>query len=503
MVEMGAIKFPAQRGQMWVCILADLIKEGSIVIGRTNAEHPWRTLLACEDTDAGNAEAFAHLHGHGFRYDHIRGKWMLWTGNHWVEDEKDKARDVMLEAVRERRMAAASLSNRTEANKRVDWALASESTARITAALRAATSIEAIATITPEYDRDPCLFTCGNGTLDLHTGWLRASLAEDLITRATPVNYIPGAKCPRWLRFLGEVFGQDQELIEFVWLAVGYSLTGDTSEQCLFILLGEGANGKSTFLEVLLGLLGSHAITAPFATFLVQHNTGSPRNDIAALYGARLVKAAESQQRASLDEAVIKEITGGDRVTARFLYSEQFTFHPQFKLWLATNHLPRIRGTDEAIWRRIRLIEFKQRFEGASLDRRLPQKLKVELPGILAWAVEGCLRWQKTELGIPKAVVEATNLYREESDILGRFIDEECVVGKQHSVGGNDLYMSYRRWSGGNNEEAVSSSIFSNDLLRRGIRKARVGKGVVYHGLKLSDSAGAFGPSIKPRHFGL
>ena len=261
-----------------------------------------------------------------------------------------------------------------------DWALRSESVYGRRATLESAQSIPALATIAEDYDRDPFLLTVGNGTIDLRTGHLRPSQPDDLITRATDVDYFPAATCPRWLQFLDEVFGGDEALISFISRAVGYSLTGDTREQCLFILWGGGANGKSTFLETVLKLVGRHSAITPFSSFLVQRNAGNPRNDVAKLHGARLVKAAESGKEGALDETIIKEITGGDTISARFLYQEFFEFKPTFKLWLATNHRPSIRGTDDAIWRRIRLIPFTRQFSGRNRDPKLLETLRGELP---------------------------------------------------------------------------------------------------------------------------
>src|SRR5438445_9046480 len=199
---------------------------------------------------------------------------------------------------------------------------------------KSAESIKSLATKTTDYNRDAFLLTVGNGTLDLRTGELREAQPADLITRATDVDYSPGEKCPHWLRFLDEIFDCDNQVIEFVWRAVGHTLTGSTQEQCLFILYGDGANGKSTFLEILIGLLGTHAEVTPFSTFLVHQNPGNPRNDVAKLHGARLVKAAESQRQAVLDETLVKEVTGGDSISARFLFKDIFMFKSQMKIWM-------------------------------------------------------------------------------------------------------------------------------------------------------------------------
>ena len=398
----------------------------------TNKERR-RKLISFGDTDAGNAEAFALLHGDRFRYNHTEGKWLVWNGRYWGVDKDGEAERAALSTARARQSAALLVEDRGQKDDRIRWALQSEGVYRCEAMLKSARSIQALSTTSDLYDRDPYMLTVGNGTLDLRAGDLRKAHPKGLITRGTNVPYDPKAECPRWLQFLKEVFAGDDELIAYIQRAVGYSLTGDTREQCLFILLGSGANGKTTFLEILLKLLGDHAVTTAFSTFAVQFNPGNPRNDVAALCGARLVKASEGEHRSAFAEALIKEITGGGKITARFLYHEQFSYKPQFKIWIETNYKPTIRETSTAIWRRIRLIPFSRQFQGDRQDRKLPEKLEAELPGILAWAVQGCFAWQKRELGEPRSVQVATREYRQESDELGRFLRERCFQGARLS----------------------------------------------------------------------
>src|SRR6266550_7384182 len=264
----------------------------------------------------GNAEVFAKEHGSRVRYDHTRQRWRVSNGRFWAADETGESDRAALETARVRQMAAMLIDDPDLRKEHVDWALHSESTYSRRAMLTSAQSIGQLATTAADYDRDPFLLTVGNGTMDLSTGGLRDFRPGDLITRATDVIYSESAECPRWLRFLDEIFARDTQLINFVWRSVGYSLTGDTREQCLFILYGGGANGKSTFLETLLKPAGTHAAITSFSTFLVHQNLGAPRNDMAKLHSARLVKAAESQKQAALDEAAVKEATGGDTISA-------------------------------------------------------------------------------------------------------------------------------------------------------------------------------------------
>jgi putative DNA primase/helicase len=382
-------------------------------------------------------------------------------------------------------MAAMLVEDPDERKDQVAWALRSESMYTRTAMLNSAQTIQGLATKATDYDRDPFLLTVANGTLDLRTGKLRGCHPGDLITRATDIRYSPLAQCRRWSEFLEEIFLGDHKLIEFVRRAVGYSLTGDVREQCLFILYGGGANGKSTFLEILLKLVGTHAAVTSFSTFLVHTTPGTPRNDVAKLHGARLVKAAESQKQAALDEATVKEVTGGDTISARFLFREFFDFKPQFKIWLATNHRPAIHGTDDAIWRRIRLIPFRQQFMGRKQDPALREKLEAELSGILSWAVAGCLEWQRVGLGKAPAIEAATLNYRQESDHVGRFLNERCSARPQDHSPGKELFEAYVEWCGLSGEKPESNNIFAKALAERGIRKKRTRAGTVYEGLGL------------------
>jgi putative DNA primase/helicase len=455
-----------------------------------NTKLPWngaiiQKLLSFEDSDAGNAEAFELLHGHRFRYNHTSRQWVMWNGYHWNEDRVDEANCEALKTVRRRHLAAISIKDHEEMEKRTKWAVNSESAWRIAAMLRSAQSIQSLATTADQFDRNPFLLAVANGTVDLRTGELRSPRPEDLITRATDVPFEPDAKAPRWIQFLNQVFAGDADLISFIQRAVGYSLTGDTSEQCFFVLFGGGANGKSTFIETVCKVLGTHAETAEFSTFLVRGNPGSPRNDVARLRGARFVKAAEGEQQARLAESIIKELTGEDSVAARFLYGELFTFTPQFKLWLITNHKPEIRGTDRAIWRRVRLVPFDQQFEGPTRDARLREKLAAELPGILAWAVQGSLMWQEHGLGMAPRVERATEQYRQESDQIGRFLNERCPRILGSSVPAQKLFEAYVDWCATKGERPVANNIFAKSLSERGVSKKRGRHGVVYQGVDL------------------
>jgi putative DNA primase/helicase len=276
----------------------------------------------------------------------------------------------------------------------------------------------------------------------------------------------------------------NQDLIKFLQKAVGYSLTGSTREQVIFMFDGSGANGKSTFITLVLSLLGDYAQQTPTETLL--RKQGGIPNDIARLKGARFVAAVEAESGRQLAEVLIKQLTGGDRITARFLYKELFEFEPTFKLFLAVNHKPNIKGTDHAIWRRVHVIPFKVTIPPEERDRNLGEKLKAEHPGILRWAVEGCLLWQKEGLGVPESVTEATNDYRAEMDVIVDFIAECCEIDPTAKTKFSDLYRRYIEWSNENGQLNVSAPEFGQRLMEHGFPSDRNKKlGRFRSGIKL------------------
>jgi putative DNA primase/helicase len=323
-------------------------------------------------------------------------------------------------------------------------------------------------------DAGSWLLNVENGTLDLRTGELRPHRRDDLITKIAAVDHDSRATCPTWLAFLDRVLGGSQELAAFLQRAIGYSLTGEATEQVLFLLYGTGANGKSTFLETARALLGEYAIQASFDTFLAKQDV-SREHALARLRGARFVSGSEAEAGARLNEVLVKTLTGGDAVTARFLYREFFEYEPRFKVFLAANHKPTIKGSDHAIWRRIRLVPFTVTIPEQERDPKLREKLRAELPGILNWALEGCLAWQREGLGEPPEVKDATAEYREDMDTLAPFITERCETFPDSRGGSTELYKAYATWSGANGEKPMSQTSFSLRLNERGFERKRSG----------------------------
>ncbi len=359
-------------------------------------------------TDLGNARRLAIRHGHDLQYCYPWNCWLIWDGQRWSRDDSGEVYRRAKDTVRGIYEEAHAAGDKVDAVAK--HALRSQQRERIEALIRLAQSDLAI---TPDaIDRLPWLLNVENGTLDLRSGELQPHRRDDFLTKLAPVAFDPTALCPTWLRFLERIFCADDSLIQFIQRAVGYALTGDTQEQCLFLLHGTGANGKTTLLEAIRALMGDYARTADFATFLAK-NHDAIRNDLAALKAARLVSASEVERGRRLNEPLVKQLTGGDRITARFLHAEFFEFAPQFKLFLAANHKPEIRGMDEGIWRRVRLIPFEVMIPTGQQDKSLGEKLLTELPGILNWLIAGCLAWQRRWLQPPDRVVAATSSYRD------------------------------------------------------------------------------------------
>jgi putative DNA primase/helicase len=316
----------------------------------------------------------------------------------------------------------------------------------------------------------------------MHSFTPRPQKRSDMMSRSTHVSYNKGALCPLWDSFLQRIM-PDPEARAYLQRAVGYSLTGSTREQCLFFCWGSGLNGKSVFLDVVLAMLGDYGASARIETFM-QRRPGDIPNDLARLAGARFVTVSETSEGARLNESLIKDVTSGDTICARFLHREFFDFKPQFKLWIRGNHKPQIRGTDEGIWRRIHLIPFLVKIPKEEQDKDLVEKLKGELPGILNWALEGCAAWQAQGLNPPLLVTEATRNYREELDVVGRFLEECCDISKMAETRASDLYKAYTSWCEESREHAASQRTFGEALTEKGFER-RLSAGVWYRGLAL------------------
>jgi P4 family phage/plasmid primase-like protien len=423
---------------------------------------------APHNSDLGNAQRLVAQHGQAIRYCHHLGEWLVWKGGLWTPDKSGEIICRAKQTIRNIYAEAAQLPQENTRTILVKHALHSEAASRIKSMVELAQSEPGIPVAIDQLDADPWLLNCANGTIDLRTGKLLPHDRNNLCTKQVLVNFDPQAECPTWKVFLNRIMDGNKHLIRFLQRAIGHSLTGMTMEQVVFILYGTGANGKSTFIETVRSLLGDYAQQSEFETFLVRKNGGGPRNDIARLKGTRFVSAVEAEQGCRLSETIIKQVTGGDKITARFLYHEFFEFTPQFKLFLVSNHKPRIVGTDEALWRRIRLIPFAVTIPRHERDLQLLDKLRRELPGILAWALRGCLNWLEKGLGEPSEVAEATSEYRQEEDFLAAFLADKCIADPKGTASAGLLYKAYESWCADNGEEPAAQKVFGSELGSRG-----------------------------------
>ena len=436
-------------------------------------------------TDAGNARRFAAQHGSHLRYCQKWKSWLVWDEIRWQKDHTNevcrRAKDTMRNIYTE----ASSCNDGEMRTNLSKHAIKSEGAYQIKAMISLAQSESALVVTPNDLDTNHWLLNVQNGTINLQDGSFHPHRKEHLITKLAPVNYDPKATCPTWDKFLSRVMNNNERMIAFLQRATGYALTGDVSEQGLFFLHGIGANGKSTFLNTIQEMLGDYAKQAAPDLLVVKPN-GSHPTELANLQGSRLVISVEIEEGKRMAEALVKQLTGGDTISARFMFGDFFNFRQTHKLFLAANHKPRIRGTDYAIWRRIWLVPFDVTIPDKERDKKLPEKLRQEMPGILTWAVKGCRDWQKNGLKIPEEVVAATETYRAESDVLAKFIEDCCVKGERERVKAQELYDSYSNWCDQNNERAkFNQRDFSGRLKERNYTSKRTNKGYEWQGIGL------------------
>ncbi len=444
-------------------------------------------LDAYRGTDEANAALFLRQHGNNVRYCPPWEKWLIWTGTHWAVDDKLAVRQWAADLPRTLYRDASTATDSAVRQSIAELARKLESGRRQAALLEQA-RLRVVAH-NSDLDRDPFLLNAANGTVDLRTGKLRAHQRDDLLTHNTGIDYDPTAECPTFTRFLTDVFAGDADLIEFIRRAVGYTLTGDVREQVIFIPHGVGSNGKSVFLNIVRSLLGELALQAAPDLLMSDHNRRHPTEQ-AALYGRRAVICQETEQNRRFNETLVKQLTGGDRISARRMREDFWEFSPTGKIWLSTNHKPEIRGTDHAIWRRIRLIPFNVTFHdpGHGLpekDTTMEARLIAELPGILTWAVQSCLAWQRDGLTIPAAVQDATDAYRQQQDVLAAWISERCIEKRTATASAADLYASYAKWCEDNGERPEPQRRFGMRLTERGFKREHGRAGYVWLGLGL------------------
>lgn len=448
-----------------------------------------RALASFNYTDLGNGERFALLHGDVVRYCDTLG-WLVWDGRRWVLDRGRHVRRLAARTARAMIAAAAHLDDRGDTKALTDYALRTEKGRGLQYMLENAAGGQEVRSITvdaDDFDTDPDLFNAWNGTVDLRTGELRAPDPADLITKVSSVKYHMNADAPLWRAFQERITAGDAELLAYKQRALGYTLTGHTREQVVLIAYGNGANGKSTELEAVADVAGDYARAASFDTFATNRDEKSRRFGLAPLAGARFVRAIEGDIGTKLAEGTIKLVTGGEKVPAEYKGRDGFEYTPRFKLWLASNHKPQTRGTDHGLWRRLRLVPYTVTIPEDDRDLALPEKLRAELPGILAWLVQGARDWYRDGLGSATAVSAATDEYRSEMDSLAGFFAEAAELERGGVEGSARLHAAYRAWCASNGERHMSIKAFAQALQERGLDKSRTKSGVTWHGVRLSQ----------------
>jgi putative DNA primase/helicase len=405
-------------------------------------------------------------------------RWLIWEGTHWASDRVGSIFDYVRNTLKWVQHYAID-KEEEELLKRASSRFSHTSMSRIEAIAR---TLNGFRRVPEDFDQHGWYLNCRNGTLDLRTGDLLPHDTSHMLTKCTETFYDRDALCPIWDQFLHRIMDGNQGLIEYLQRAVGYSLIGMVQEKVLMIPYGSGDNGKTTFIETLNSILGDgYATRLPSQTFLSKRDN-APTNDIADLKGVRFAYASEPDQNRRLDESLIKELTGGDMLKARFLYGQFFQFRPQCTLWLSTNHKPQARGTDNALWNRLKLIPFVVTIPREEQDIELRDKLVHEAPGILAWAVRGCLAWQAGGLAEPDEVAQATQEYRIENDVVGAFLDEVCEIkgDDNYYVKSSVLYDAYVKWCEENGEKAATQTRFSLSMKEKGYRRRKTNRANVW-----------------------
>lgn len=431
-----------------------------------------------EYADDALALTFTKQHGDDLRFTAEWGLWNLWDGHVWRTDSTLAVFDLARKVCRKESAACK--------DKRLAPRIASAQTVYAVERLARADRLHAAAV--EQWDADPWLLNTPGGVVDLRTSRLREAQREDYCTKICAAA--PGGQCQQWLMFLERITGGNRELQSFMQRVAGYALTGETREQALFFLYGTGANGKSVFLNTISGIMGDYATTASVETF-IDSKTQSHPTDLAALRGARLVTAIETEEGRRWAESKLKALTGGDRIAARYMRQDFFEFVPQFKLLVAGNHKPGLRTVDEAIRRRFNLIPFTITIPPEERDLELADKLKAEWGGILQWAIDGCLEWQTEGLHAPEAVTAATGEYLAGEDAISRWIDDCCEVKKTLWTPATALFDSWQRWCELNQEYTGSQKRLSQNLESHGFVSQRkmTGRGFLGIGL-MTDMTG-------------
>lgn len=440
--------------------------------------------------DMGMAQRFLDQLPHSFLYSMTDKMWYAYNGSYWEQDNQgliEKAADEVINNLKNESLVIQDDADKDKVQKA--WQKFIKKERSRTSKVNMINEIKHLVPVLhSQWDKEKMMLNTPSGYIDLTNGTLHDHDYKKMFTQETGVDYTEKVDCPLWIEFLNQTFQNDQELIHFIQKIVGYSLTGSNAEQVMFILFGNGRNGKSVLLNIIKYISGSYAKTMNATTIMQKHNNSGqgPTSDIARLEGARLVVSSEANEGDRIDESLIKQMTGGDTLVARYSYGRDFEFDPVFKLWMATNHMPKIYGTDEGIWRRLIIIPFTHTVKKENIDKNLEDKLKAESMGILKWAIDGAMMWQREGLNPPEVIKQASQDYREEMDVIEAFISESCVVGDEFKVKASELFDAYKKWADEtNNWEGMSNTKFGMEISKR-FKKAKTKHGIFYYGLDLN-----------------
>lgn len=446
--------------------------------------------------DTGNAERLKDLFGENIRYNYTSKSWMYYDGKRWRHDDIGRMKilaDKVVNNMKNEKLFLADGVDQEDMEKYRyrHWKDSRNHNKKV----NMMKECEHLLPVTNEtFDNDFDLFNVQNGFINLKAGQLIDHERSNFFTKISNVEYTDKADCPKWDEFLNDIFLGNQELVRFIQRAVGYSLSGHTSEQVLFVLYGNGRNGKSVFLDILNEVFGNYSTNIQPQAIMASKNQSDASPEIAKLDGARLVTTTEPNEGERFDEGLLKQLTGGDRVSARKLYENEFEFTPQFKLWMATNHKPYVRGRDEGIWRRFIIIPFDKQIPIHEIDRDLTNKLKRELPAIMRWCVDGFLEWQRIGLAEPAIIKEQREEYRVEMDSISTFIEECCEVDYKFKIAAGELFNAYDNWAKRNNQHRMTNVKFATEVLKKYERTTIKGKRY-YRGLKIAEDS-QYNPNV-------
>lgn len=445
-------------------------------------------------TDTGNAQRMRDKFVGNIKYSFVHKKWYYWTGKVWTVDYTGEIKKLADSVVNDIKKEAFAEQDEDIQEAKLKWANKTASSRAKEAMIKECQHLDGIPVLPEEMDAYTDYLNVQNGIVNLRNGELMPHDSAFMMTKCGYAEYdnTSGKQPELWLKFLDDVTNGDKDLQVYLQKCVGYSLSGSIREQCAFFLYGIGNNGKSTFIDTISELLGGYASNVQPETIMLRRNGDSGANsDIARLKSARFVTSEEPTEGVRLNEGLVKQLTGGGKVTCRFLYGDEFEYEPEFKIWIATNHKPVIRGTDVGIWRRIRLIPFEVNIPPEKVDKTLKYKLRKELPQIMKWAIDGCLLWQKEGLEPPQSVDKATKEYKAEMDLLAAFCEACIEIDYVHGdrIAATDLFSVYSNWAATNNEFTMSSRKFFNEVTKKLPEKQRASSGMFYTKIRLTEYA--------------